>query len=477
MANKDEVSILLAVECSLGNPLSRFIINHISKKNNGSSLLEEVLMDYFGNNAPFIKKLKVAPLCALLGVGRASFGADKKEMREYFSDPVARRGLINVMRSIGKYGVHRPFRLVAPFLVVWNYTNACNLRCKHCYQKAEKPLHDELTTDEKKHIIDQLAENDVVAVAFSGGEPLIAPDFFEIAYYASQKNIYVSIATNGTLLTKNIVNRLVESGVKYVEISLDAVSPEIHDRFRGVKGAWKRTIDGIRNAVENDELFVCIASTISRYNFSEVNQLIELAKELGVRRFLAFNFIPTGNARNIKDMDLSPLMREQLLEILYNHLRNGNLEVMTTAPQFARVCMSKSKDTFAMAHFGAGESNEKTRMLAEFIGGCGAGRLYCAIQPNGVVTPCVYLPIQVGDLRKESFMHIWESSKVLKALRSRNNLKGSCGRCNYRYVCGGCRARAYAYTGSINGCDPGCIRNTTFYSRYAPADKYAVVSA
>ncbi len=257
----------------------------------------------------------------------------------------------------------------------------------------------------------------MVALAFSGGEPLMGDDFFEVASYATRKNMYVTLATNGTLLTIKMVDKLVECGVKYIEISLDGATPVSHDSFRCITGAWNRTIEGIKNAVEREELFVCVASTITKHNFGEVNFLIDLAGELGTERFLAFNFIPTGNAVNIQDMDLTPAMREELLETLYQRLKKGGLEVMTTAPQFARVCMSKSRNTFAMAHFGTYEDADKTRMLAELIGGCGAGRLYCSIQPNGIVTPCVYMPIEVGDLRTEGFMDIWENSGTLKQLR------------------------------------------------------------
>lgn len=472
--NIDDARIFLAVEGSLGNPLSRFVINGLSKKNNGSCLLDDALLSYCKTDkTSILEKIKNAPLLALLGIGSTAFGADKKAMQEFFSDPVARKGLVNVIRSIGKYGINRPFKLAAPFLVVWNYTNACNLRCKHCYQSASKPLPDELNLDEKKDIIDQLAENDVVALAFSGGEPLMAPDFFEIASYASHNNMYVTLATNGTLLTEKIVDKLVKCGVKYIEISLDAATPEIHDNFRGIEGAWKKTLEGIKNAVGNEELFVCIASTITQHNFKEVNALIDLAQELGTKRFLAFNFIPTGNATNIKDIDLTPVMREELLETLYQRLKNGGLEVMTTAPQFSRVCMSKSKNIIASAHFGTYETSDKTHMLADFIGGCGAGRLYCAIQPNGIVTPCVYIPIEVGDLRTESFIDIWENSGTLKDLRKRDELLGNCGKCDFKNVCGGCRARAYAYTGNINGCDPGCIKNSVSWNEMRQSEMYA----
>ncbi len=467
----DDISTLVAIECSLGNPLSRFIINRLSQKNNGESLLEEALLNYCElNDISLIEKLKTAPLCALLGMGRTAFGADKKAMQEYFSDPVARKGIVNVMRSIGKYGVHRPFLLAAPFLVVWNYTNACNLRCRHCYQSASRPLEDELELSKKLEIIDQFAENDVVAVAFSGGEPLMGPDFFEVASYTSGKNMFVSLATNGTLLTEKMVDRLVECGVKYLEVSLDAVTPGVHDSFRGVPGAWDKTIEGIKNAAAREELFVCVASTITRYNFHETKDLIKLTGELGAKRFLAFNFIPTGNGANIIDLDITPAMREELLELLYDEFKTGGIEVMTTAPQFARVCMSRSRDIMASAHFGTYQASDRTQMLAEFLGGCGAGRLYCAVQPNGIVTPCVYIPIAVGDLRTERFIDIWKNSGILKELRRRDKLLGNCGECDFKNVCGGCRARAYAYSGSLNGCDPGCIRNSRLtYPAQQPA--------
>ncbi|VVB94293.1 Coenzyme PQQ synthesis protein E [uncultured archaeon] len=464
----DDVSVFLAVECSLGNLFSRFIINILSNKKNGTSLLEEALLSYCDINKPsLMKKLITVPIYVLLGMGRTAFGARKEEMHEFFSYPPARRGLLNVMRSIGRYGIKRPFRLASPFLVVWNYTSACNLRCRHCYQSAAKPLPNELSLEEKFAVIDQLAEYDVVALAFSGGEPLMAPDFFEAASYASGKNLYVSLATNGTLLNEETVDRLVESGVKYIEISLDAATPEIHDNFRGAAGAWNRALQGIKNAASRDELFVCVASTITRHNFGEVNALIKLARELGTERFLAFNFIPTGKAVNIKDTDLTPAMREELLEILYAQLKKGGMEVMTTAPQFARICMNNSKNTISVAHFGTGEAGDRTHMLAEFIGGCGAGRLYCAIQPDGIVTPCVYIPIEIGNLRKNNLRDIWENSVTLKALRRRDNLLDNCGKCDFRNVCGGCRARAYAYTGKLNGCDPGCIRNIAVYDKIA----------
>lgn len=455
-----EIDVLRTFEFSLGNPISHHLISYLSRKEGGKSPLEEALSGYCGEaKIPGARKLGTLPIWILLEMGRLAFHVDKNIMRDYFKDPIARRGLLNVMKSIGDYGVTRPSRLSAPFLVVWNYTNACNLRCVHCYQNAGRPLGDELTLEEKLEVVDQLAENNVAALAFSGGEPLMGRDFWEVARYAASKKMYVSVATNGTLLTEDTVKKLVEVGVGYLEISLDAATPEIHNAFRGSEDAWQRTMQGIRNAVKEKSLFVCIASTITRHNYEELEQLVELAKKLGAQRFLAFNFIPTGKGKDALEIDLSPQMRENMLRTLFKYLKEGKVEVMTTAPQFARICMMNSRDTFSMAHFGAGRMDERTRTIAEFIGGCGAGRMYCAIQPNGIMTPCVYIPVKVGDLRKEKFINIWRNSEILNTLRDRWNLKENCGKCNYKNVCGGCRARAYAYYGDLEECDPGCINN------------------
>jgi radical SAM protein with 4Fe4S-binding SPASM domain len=342
-----------------------------------------------------------------------------------------------------------------------------------------------LTLEEKLNVIDQLAENDVVAIAFSGGEALLHHDFWEVAQHASDRGLYLSLATNGTLLTTDVVKRLKSVGVEYFEISLDSIAPMKHDEFRGVRGAWDRTIAGIKNVVAEGG-FSCIATTLTNDNYTELDDLVALGRNLGVNRSLFFNFIPVGRGTEIIDMDLSPEEREMVMQKMYDHLikrpdrpvrravrddlvktRGGmteEYEVLTTAPQFSRVCLMNSKSgVMSLAHVGAAGFSDKVGVLAEFIGGCGAGRMYCALQPNGIVTPCVFMPIEVGDLRTESFIDIWQNSGVMQSLRERHDLKGQCGACSYRNVCGGCRARAYAYFNDIKAPDIGCINNCQFY--------------
>jgi len=276
---------------------------------------------------------------------------------------------------------------------------------------------------------------------------------------AKKENMYVSIATNGTLITEKIAKRMAKVGIDYVEISLDSVHPEKHDEFRGAQGAWERAVKGIKNAVTQKAYQVGLASTITRMNFNELEDLIEFSISLRTDKFFAFNFIPVGEGKNLINLDLTPPMREKMLNTLYKYYLEKGTTTLTTCPQYARVCMNNSQGKLAASSHYSMSKGDKTRLLAEFIGGCGVGRAYCAIQPDGIVTPCVYMPIEVGDLKKQTFKEIWNNSSVLEELRSREDLKGHCGICEYRAACGGCRARAYAYFGDLKAPDPGCINN------------------
>jgi radical SAM protein with 4Fe4S-binding SPASM domain len=462
-SNQASVDNFLSI---LNNPFLRFFIKFSGKECSkcGVSHLEIALNSLVGSKeqpSHFKSKISCYMIDEAIKIGCKAFGVEEEKLKEAIRVPYFKRGLINVLKGIAEYGVTKPQRLTAPFLVVWNYTNACNLKCKHCYQKAERPTPDELTTEERLEIIDQIDKARVASVAFSGGEPITREDFFEVAKYASEKGIYVSLATNGTLITESVAKKLNECGVGYVEVSLDGATPQTHEAFRGVRGCFDRTIQGIKNLVKN-KIFTCIAITATKFNFYEIPDIINLAKSLKVKRVIVFNFIPTGRGEDIVNFDLSPRERENLLIYLYDELLNGGIEVLSTAPQYARVCIQQSSlkqtNIISPTHFASANLHGQTKALADFIGGCGAGRLYCAIQPNGIVTPCVFMPIIVGDLRKEKLQDIWLKSKVMDELRDREKLKGRCGKCKYKYICGGCRARAYAYYQDYLAPDPGCIR-------------------
>jgi len=393
---------------------------------------------------------------------RKSLSIEREKVEKVLADPYARRGIKSVVNAFIHLGIRKPLTVYAPFLVVWDFTYRCNLNCRHCYSNAGVLTRRELGTKEALKVVDQLADFGVVSLAFSGGEPLMRKDFFEVAEHAVDSGLYVSLATNGTLLDKQNVKKLKEIGVHYVEVSIDGSNAKFHDDFRGVPGAFDLAITGLKNCVE-EGLCTSVAVTATKRNFKDLPKVLELAEKVGAARFALFNFVPVGRGSEIISQDLSPDEREEVMLFLMDKLLSGSkVTILTTTPQLARVALSYQKDTSSefflpMAHMQTSKVSKKTVALADFIGGCGAGRLYCSISPEGEVHPCVFLPIKVGDLKTDTFADLWLNSEIFEALRNRENLKGSCGVCQFKYVCGGCRARAYAYTHDMLASDPGCM--------------------
>ncbi|MEM1545052.1 MAG: radical SAM protein [Candidatus Methanomethylicia archaeon] len=438
----------------------------------------EVALQLYTNtrsNACFTCKHIVYPVISkIIKRGAESFGVPEWKMKEKFKDPYWRRGLACVLIGVAKYGIQRPFTPGVPFLIVWDYTYACNLKCKHCYSSAGKPLKDEMGRKEALKVVSILGDIGVPSVAFSGGEPLVRNDIFDVLKLCKEYRIFTAIATNGTTLTRENVEKLKSSGVGYLQISLDGVSPKTHDSFRGINGVFNRVIEGIKNAVESG-IFVEVATTVTKLNIHEISDIIDLCRRLKVNWFMAYNFIPTGRGREVVNLDLSPSEREELLKNLWIEALKGGLTVLTTAPQFARVALINSKninEAIVPTHFYSMKLPGKLAELSEFVGGCGAGRSYCAIEPDGTIQPCVFLPVRVGNILIDNFEYLWDNSELLIKLRNKDLLKGNCGVCKYRYVCGGCRARAYAYFNDYMAPDPGCIYN----AQYIPELKTRIYS-
>jgi len=435
-------------------------------------------------------------------VGTRIVRVNKDFMRNMFfeqnSSGAWSKGFALMMRGIRKYGIRIPFTPAGPFHIVWNFTYSCNLRCKHCYEDAgsHRP---ELTTDQAYATIDKLSRITNVglpSLSFSGGEPLMRKDFFEVAAYAKKKIPYISLATNGTLLTKENVKKLKDVGVDYIEISLDGASDQVHESFRGVPGCFQKTKEGIHNCLE-EKLDTCIATTAHRENLDETQKIMELAENLGAR-FMHFNYVPTGRAKKHTELDLSPRERFSLLEtmgkkIVYLYLRakedtqkTGKTEIkvdrfFSTCPQFASVVKKLSEEKgygfTVSAHYAAKKGVEN---LANFLGGCGAGRLYVGLEPNGDIKPCVFFPTNqhtvLGNILKDDFEPIWDKNEILWELRTREKLENyringkiiGCGNCKDKYICGGCRARSYGYFhGNLSKPDIGCIDNEEIWRKVA----------
>jgi radical SAM protein with 4Fe4S-binding SPASM domain len=433
----------------------------------GRTVLEAALDDYAGKtdkHCDDCKQFYSQVIGFWVEFLRRALGFKKQKVAQLLTDRYARNAVLNLVESFTYFGIKKPISLVAPFLVVWDFTHKCNLRCKHCYSNSGAVEEDELTTEQALAVVDQLADAHVTALAFSGGEPLTRKDFFEVARHAADRGLYVSLASNGTLLTKENVQKIKDAKVNYIDISIDGATAKTHDDFRGVPGAFEKAITGLKNCVDAD-ICTCIATTVGKNNMTELPAIIDLAEQMHVERFTYFNFIPTGRGKEHQDQDLSAKEREDVMRYLMNRMSAGcKTTILATAPQLARVALQcqgsqgTGEVTLALAHMQTVKVTKKAVPLGEFIGGCGAGRLYCSISPQGNVHPCVFLPVSVGNLKTQNFKDVWLNAPLFNAFRNRANLKGSCSKCEYKYICGGCRARSAAYHNgdTLNG-DPGCL--------------------
>jgi radical SAM protein with 4Fe4S-binding SPASM domain len=321
-------------------------------------------------------------------------------------------------------------------IIAWEVTAACNLSCEYCRASASaSPDEAELSTEEALAFIDQVAPEKPMII-LSGGEPLLRPDLFDLAEHARDRGIRVSLATNGTLLSPGMVERIKRSGIKRVSISLDGPGPEVHDVVRG-PGSFDRAMRGIENL--RGEVDFQINMTITKDNVRQVRATMDLAERLGAVAFHLFFLVPTG--RGSEDELVSPEEQDEILRWVAEECRRRKIEVkVTCAPQYGRVIREVLTEA------------ERKGMMGS---SCLAGTNFVFVSRTGDVCPCGYLPVIAGNVREESFSEIWENSPVFLDLRKRE-LGGRCGICEYRKVCGGCRARAYAKTGDYLESDPLC---------------------
>ena len=440
----------------------RWIMRFISKKRrSGKTMIEEIIASFSNKKASLWHRIKYWPFHMFINKMKGSVTAET--FRERIGEHASTlRGFVIAARSVGEFGLTLPQRFSAPLFIVWNFTNLCNLKCKHCYQDAEhKKLPDELTLEEKFRLVDQIGEEYVPMIAFAGGEPTICPDLLPILERCNQHGIHTTIATHGGTMTPKLAGQLAERGVKYIEISLDSVYPQKHDEFRGQRGMWHRTVRGMQNVINQEGTRLGVAMCVHQGNFDEVEDMLQFCVDIGASCFAHFNFIPVGRGLAMVDGDLNPAQREWLMRTLNDWMQAGKIGVISTAPQFGRVCVAHAPTDGkqACSHAGSG-GGEKARVIAKYLGGCGAGRDYVAIEPNGNITPCVYLPHRVqGNIRKRSFIDIFRHNEFWELLCDRDRRLHHCEVCEFKHYCGGCRARADAYFGDLNAGDPGCVFN------------------
>ena len=439
-------------------PVREVLRRLVRENERGETPLSRLFHAYAQGGIPGKRLRYMLPFAALDLGNRLSGITREYAVEKMYGRDFVSRSIIHAVRSVAELGISKPQRFVSPVLVVWNFTQRCDLTCSHSDQNAGKLVRDELSLEERLDLVGQLADLKVPLVALSGGEPMMGAHFWEVVEYMGKEVFHISLATNATLIDREAAARLAACGVDYVQVSLDSAVAERHNAFRGAD-CWDRAIAGIRNAVSQEGIEVGVAATMTRDNLDELEDLIRLSIDLGCDYFHTYNFIPVGRGRALVERDLTPEQRERMFDICYRYF--GEIDFGSTAPQMIRRCMELAGPEGKMltSHPAAEMGGRFGRNFGVIFGGCGCGRTYCTVQPDGTVTPCVYMPLQVGDLRKERLADIWKGSEVFEAFRDRSELTGHCYGCAYMQHCGGCRARAYAYFGDHQAGDPGCKFN------------------
>jgi len=334
----------------------------------------------------------------------------------------------------------------------WEVTSACNLRCIHCHATSGKPSPDELTTDEAKKFIDELAKIDEFRMlVYTGGEPLMRPDLLELLEHSKKAGLANVIATNGTLINEDIAFRMKEAGVVGAAVSLDSSARDIHNKIRSNSQAFELAMEGIR-AIKKAGILLQINVTAMEYNVETMDGLIELAESSGSGIMLLYQLVPVGRGSNIEEATLDVAENERLLKFLAEKQKDISTIIEPVAgPQYWPYLME-------LRH----KKNPVWLKLAEYMfHGCAAGRGFVYIKANGDVWPCPFVEVKAGNVKTESFESIWNHSEVFVNLRKREEtLRGACGECQYRKICGGCRGRAMAYHGDYLEEDPSCFIHT-----------------
>jgi heme b synthase len=358
-------------------------------------------------------------------------------------------------------------------LVFWETTKACNLTCRHCRAIPQRALGPtELTTSRAFDLIDEIARVAKPVLVLSGGEPLFRPDLFDIAAYGVETGFRMALATNGTLVNERVAAKIADAGISRVAISLDGADPETHDRFRGVAGAHAHALRGVHN-LRAEGVSVQINSTIAKHNVDQVPRMLDLALEIGADALHLFMLVPVGCGLEIAPTEMLPADEyERVLHWFDDRSKDCPIDLKATcAPHYYRIRAQRIEQersrgdltsTFiapgtrakaAPTVLGGGAHGQH---LSAMTRGCLAGTSVCFVSNEGAVYPCGYLPVSAGDTRSMRFADIWSGSPVFNQLRDLHAYEGKCGDCRFGAICGGCRARAYAQTGSFMAEEPFC---------------------
>jgi radical SAM protein len=356
-----------------------------------------------------------------------------------------------------------------PFLVIWEVTQACDLSCKHC-RAAAQPLRspDELSTEEGKHLIDQIADLHVPIFVMTGGDPIKRPDIFELIRYATEQGVHAALTPSATpLLTREVICKLKEAGLARLAVSLDGSTAEIHDNFRQLPGAYAKTLQAIEWANEIG-LPIQVHTTASRHNIADLDQLATLLHERDIVMWSVFFLVPVG--RGQKADLLTGDEFEQVFEKLYKLSKEVPFQIKTTeAMHYRRYILQQHVAELERERVTHGEEKPaQSRTQQWATRRVNDGRGFVFVSHTGNVYPSGFLPVLGGSIREQSLKDIYRYSPVFRTLRDLDQLEGKCGACEFKEICGGSRARAFALTGDLLAEESCCIYQPRNYHAAQP---------
>lgn len=384
-------------------------------------------------------------------------------------------------------------------LLFWESTAGCNLACVHCRRLdvSRELMRNDLTTEQSLSLIRSLPETGRPIIVFSGGEPLMRPDLFQLAGEATNVGLPIALATNGTIMDDALAGRIVDVGFRRTSISFDGPDPETHDKFRGIDGAFESSVRGFK-LLRKHGMSMQINTTVARHNYQKLDKMYRLALDLGADALHIFMLVPVGCGMSLsEEIMLKPDEYEQALNWIYDRSQEGRIHLKATcAPHYFRVIRQRARTDgrqmpaashshpsvvpapgvpepgghpavpTAHAHAHAHLANHPGGHpagghpggpdMSAMTKGCLAGQAVCFVSHTGEVFPCGYLPLSSGNVKTTPFPEIWRTSKIFNDLRDDTKLEGKCGVCEYKKVCMGCRARAFATTHDYLAQEPNC---------------------
>ena len=393
----------------------------------GANRLEVAIDYYLGKRKDICLRCRLLlPLIkTVIGKGIATFGMSEKELIELMQDSYWTKCLVSVIKGLGEMGIKKPFTPAAPLQVQWDLRDA------------------NISSGEINDGIDKLASFGVAHITFIGD---VDSSFIK---HATEKGMYSCLESNGFNLEK--IDKYVKSGVKFVDISLESIDPKTHDEIVGISNSWENAVSSIKKYNEND-VYVEVSTKVTKDNLLEIPQIIEFLKELGVGWYKL----------DVVNSDLEANQRLELFKLIYMENIQENMHILTNDSQFGDITTKIQCDGVNMipTHF-FNINYEKSAMeeLGNYVGSCGAGRFYIALDGNGDILPCRYFKnLKIANI-KDDLNDMWLNNDVLLKLRNRTLLKGECGKCDSKYICGGCRARAFDNTRDILAQDCDCLKD------------------